>query len=110
MSGAFFYDAASNEELEILNHKEDTSEEYVAEERKGQAESEEMKSCEVQWSAVKLNEMHFNELHSSFGSIYVFKLIFSLNFDYKRFLVKLRTLKNFLIKNLTKKILWDKIM
>uniref|UniRef100_A0A0D3A7K0 RNA helicase n=1 Tax=Brassica oleracea var. oleracea TaxID=109376 RepID=A0A0D3A7K0_BRAOL len=41
MSGAFFYDADSDEELEFLNHEENSSGEDKAEERKGQAEAEE---------------------------------------------------------------------
>ena len=37
MSGAFFYDADSDDELEFLNHEENSSGEDKAEERKGQA-------------------------------------------------------------------------
>uniref|UniRef100_M4FBM6 RNA helicase n=1 Tax=Brassica campestris TaxID=3711 RepID=M4FBM6_BRACM len=41
MSGAFFYDADSDDELEFLNHELNSSGEDKAEERKGQAEAEE---------------------------------------------------------------------
>ncbi|CAN6988248.1 unnamed protein product [Brassica rapa subsp. trilocularis] len=43
MSGAFFYDADSDDELEFLNHELNSSGEDKAEERKGQAEAEEDK-------------------------------------------------------------------
>ncbi|CAN7031357.1 unnamed protein product [Brassica rapa subsp. trilocularis] len=39
MSGAFFYDAASDDDLDFLNHEEESSDEDVAEERKAQAEA-----------------------------------------------------------------------
>ena len=39
MSGAFFYDADSDDELEFLNHELNSSGEDKAEERKGQAEA-----------------------------------------------------------------------
>ncbi|KAH0863175.1 hypothetical protein HID58_080386 [Brassica napus] len=38
MSGAFFYDAASDDDLEFLNHEDESSDEDVAEERKARAE------------------------------------------------------------------------
>lgn len=39
MSGAFFYDAASDDDLDFLNHEEESSDEdVVAEERKARAE------------------------------------------------------------------------
>ncbi|KAG5414318.1 hypothetical protein IGI04_001885 [Brassica rapa subsp. trilocularis] len=41
MSGVFFYDADSDDELEFLNHEENSSGEDKAEERKGQAVAEE---------------------------------------------------------------------
>ncbi|CAN6923119.1 unnamed protein product [Brassica oleracea] len=46
MSGAFFYDADSDDELEFLNHEENSSGEDKAEERKGQAEAEEDEDSE----------------------------------------------------------------
>lgn len=39
MSGAFFYDAASDDDLDFLNHEEESSDEDVAEERKARAEA-----------------------------------------------------------------------
>lgn len=49
MSGAFFYDAASDDEdLEFLNHGDESSEEDVAEERKARAEAGEEEDSEVE--------------------------------------------------------------
>ncbi|KAL0716763.1 hypothetical protein Bca4012_066085 [Brassica carinata] len=50
MSGAFFYDAASDDDLEFLNHEDESSEEDVAEERKARAEAgeEEEEDSEVE--------------------------------------------------------------
>ncbi|CAH8316841.1 unnamed protein product [Eruca vesicaria subsp. sativa] len=41
MSGAFFYDAASDDDLEFLNHEEESSEEDVEQVHKGQEEADE---------------------------------------------------------------------